>query len=136
YNKRFWKLPLVYGAYVGIGYYLVNNINARQSFNDAYEIRLDVEGRPDFCRSLLCEQIVNSNLSNDSIKARRQSQLKQLQLSYIGVVAVVILTAADAFVDAHLKSFDVDDDLSFRIKPTLQTGPFGTQAGVGLVFNF
>ena len=141
YNKRYWKLPFVYAAYGGIGYYMIYNINRRKSFNAAYAQRLELSELPP-CDDL-CQQIVASNLSTESVKARRATQLKQLQLSYIGVFAVVVLTAAESFVDAHLRSFDVSDDLSLQFKPifdasvpSIVTGSAYGTAGIGLIARF
>ncbi len=137
YNKKYWKLPIVYAGYAGITYFVISNVQLRKGFNEAYAIKLELTDAP-ACTTEACARIVASNLSADSVKARRQAQLKQLQLSYIGIFAVVVLTAADAFVDSHLKTFDVDEDLSFKLKPHFDSGSggFGTNMGMGIVFNF
>lgn len=131
YNKKWWKLPLVYGAYGGMTYLLIYNKSRKKSYDAAYATRLELKDLP--ACDALCLTLVNSSLSVESIKARRTSQNKNLQLSYIGIVATVILAAADSFVDAHLKNFDVSEDLTIQFKPTFSGDQIvGTSFGVGV----
>lgn len=135
YNKRFWKLPLVYGAFAGMTGVLLYNRGNKRSFDAAYAIRLNAD--PPFPCDAGCEAINNSSLSNESIRERRLTASKNLQLSYIGIFAVVVLTAADAFVDAHLKTFDVDEELSYQPRPVVEltSGEPGT-IGFGLALKW
>ena len=72
------------------------------------------------------------------LKQLRDGFDKNKQLSYIGIFALHLVAAAEAFVDCHLKTFDVSDDLSLHIKPSLEPS-FASQfpaMGVGVAFSF
>ncbi len=104
YNKRWWKVPLVYGALGGMVYSIRYNAEQYRRFRDAYIQAL--QGQP--------HEFTPFNLSDQAIKRYRDQFDKRRQLSWIGLVAVHLLQAADAFVDAHLMHFDVSDELSVR----------------------
>jgi len=110
YNKKFWKLPLVYGALGGVIYLIDYNTAGYKVFRDAYASRLD-----DDIDNLFPTIPINS------LKARRDGFDKSRQLSWIGLIGFYLISAGDAFVDAHMKDFNVDDNIS--IVPTIQTEP-------------
>jgi hypothetical protein len=109
YNKKYWKLPLIYAGLGGFGYMFYFN-------NDQYNMyRSDL-------RSLV------NDPSLKTVRGYDQSQLQTQKLYYkkfrdfaiIALGAVYILNIVDANVDAHLKTFDVSDDLSLSIDPLLE----------------
>lgn len=104
YNKRWWKVPLVYGAMGGMVYSIDYNTRNYRRFRDAYILAL--KGLP--------HEFSQFNLETTAIKRYRDQFDKRRQLSWIGLVAVHLLQAAEAFVDAHLMQFDVSDDLSLH----------------------
>lgn len=127
YNRRWWKVPLVFGAMGGIIYTIdLNQTNYRQ-FKQALE---DVSaGRADSFQG---------RFSANTLRTLRDIYDRRTQLSYIGSVAVYGLIAIEAFVDAHLQDFDVDENLSLRLKPSFPVDPLrGTPGvGVGLVLQW
>ncbi len=135
YNKKYWKLPLVYGALGGVIYSInFNTINYKRAQNS-----LDVRNNPnclDGTESYLlieCKDQLSSTPIN-SITAKRNTFDKNKQLSWIGVIGFYLISAGDAFVDAHLKDFSVDDDISFQ--PILETGLNNQPLmGVGLTIS-
>ncbi|MEK7255423.1 MAG: DUF5683 domain-containing protein [Bacteroidota bacterium] len=129
YNKRWWKMPLVYGAYGGLIYAINYNSGWYRRFRDAY--KAEVNGHE--------HEFSGIGYRADDLKQLRDSFDKNKQLSYIGIVAVHLVMSAEAFVDCHLKTFDVSDDLSLKLKlkPAWERLPSGeTWAGVGLSFQF
>ncbi len=104
YNKRWWKVPLVYGAMGAMVYSIDYNTRNYRRFRDAYILAL--QGKP--------HEFSAFNLETDAIRRYRDQYDKRRQLSWIGLVAVHLLQAAEAFVDANLMQFDVSDDLSLR----------------------
>lgn len=126
YNKRWWKAPIVWGGYAALIYAAKYNTKGYKLFRDAY---IDaVNGREhDF-----------PNLDAGDLKRRRDKFDKNKQLSYIGMFGLYIVQAAEAFVDCHLKTFDVSDDLSLRFKPSME--PTYASAypvlGLGMAFTF
>ncbi len=107
YNKRWWKVPLVYGAIGAMVYSIDYNTRNYRSFRDAYILAL--QGKP--------HEFSAFNLETDAIRRYRDQYDKRRQLSWIGLVAVHLLQAAEAFVDANLMQFDVSDDLSIQWRP-------------------
>ena len=120
YNKKWWKIPLVYGAMGGMIYLIDRNTNDYLYFKRAY--RRKVRGLP---HDLTGQGGLDSPTY---LKTYRDQADKNMQLSYIGLVAVFGLSGVEAFVDAHLSSFDVSDDLSLDLKPK--------DLGVSLTLNF
>ena len=56
-----------------------------------------------------------------------------MELSYVGLAAVTLLSGIDAYVDAHMKGFDVSEDLTMKVKPKMDFNPFeGSSIGIGL----
>ena len=117
YNKKYYKIPIVYAALGGIGYILYyNNTNYKQA-------SLDYATDP-------------SDLNERYLRAWRRN----LELSYIGLIAVYALQVIDAYVDAQLYSWDVNDNLSMRVSPSLQplmapTSLTGQSVGLTCSFN-
>jgi hypothetical protein len=123
YNKRWWKLPFVYGAYAGLIASVDFNTKRYKSFRDAYIAELKRQKHP----------YSDTRYSADDLKRIRDIYDKNRQLSYIGIVAVHLLQATEAFVDSHLRTFDISDDLSMKIHPAFQGKPFSSPAvGVGI----
>jgi hypothetical protein len=108
YNKSWWKLPLVYGAMVGMGFTIDYNQSRYRRLRTALDLKR--KGEP--------HEFENTTIDNlQSLKNLRDEYDKNTQLAYVGMFLVYSLQAVEAFVDAHLKSFDVEDDIGFRIRP-------------------
>lgn len=121
YNKKYWKLPLVYGALGGVIYSIRFNTGEYNTMVQSLAIRNgEIIG---------VEDPINSNVPDNAIEAQRNSFDKNRQLSWIGLIGFYLISAGDAFVDAHLKDFNVDDDISFQ--PVFETG-FNNQPVIGL----
>ena len=137
YTKKYWKLPVVYGALGAMGYFISFNTRQYKRFRTAYIYRLDEDPCTidEFADDLGECTSGNERLTAESIRTIRNGYQKNKELSYIGFVIAYILVGVDAFVDAHLLSFDVNDDLSLQIMPQYEGLP--NQSGaVGLHFSF
>jgi hypothetical protein len=144
YNKKYWKLPLVYAA-VGIPAY---SFFYNRSWYTRYRYGLSVFVNGQFNNPAAVSKIdpqikeyINSalHLGYDSayivsgiIQARDQSR-KYEDYSVLYFLLFYALQIVDATVDAHLKDFNVNSDLSFHIRPRAAAGLGGT--GLGLVFD-
>ncbi|HEU4496941.1 MAG TPA: DUF5683 domain-containing protein [Flavobacterium sp.] len=123
YNKKYWKIPIVYGALgTGIGIYAYNNKNYR-TYRDEYKRRLAGGGEEKY------KYLSDSQL----ISAQRQFQ-KNRDLSLIVTVGIYILNIIDANVDAHLLQFNVNDNLSLR--PDLYQEDWSGKQNLGLSLNY
>lgn len=110
YNKRWWKLPIVYGVLGGAGWFVVNSAVQLKKFNTALDQRL--ENIPDQYAGLLTTQQVVAN---------RNFHRRNVQLGAVGFTVLWGLSIVDAVVDAHMKTYDISDDLSIKFKPKVLT---------------
>lgn len=122
YNKKYWKIPIVYGAIgTGVYSYMWNNKKYHQ-YRDAYKNRL--AGKPDDF-----EYLDDSRL----IQGQRFYQ-KNRDLSAIVTVGLYILNIVDANVDAHLMQFNVNDNLS--VKPDLQQDDLNNRQNLAFTLSY
>ncbi len=128
YNKKYWKLPLVYGALAfPISTYSYNK-NWYQKTRFAYTVRMTNDSA-NFGK--IAAELVP--LSKESLRLYRNEFRKNMDFSVIGVLLMWGLNIVDATVDGHLRTFDISDDLTVKIKPTIQRNLTG--AGLSLTFN-
>ncbi len=107
YNKKYWKVPVIYAGLGASGYFIVRNTRQYNEFRDALIARNDPDAT-DAYQGIYTEQQLNT------IKSTYR---RWRDLSYISFIAVYVLQVVDANVDAHLYDFDVSDDLSLRLAP-------------------
>jgi hypothetical protein len=119
YNKKYWKLPIVYGALGITGYILVDNLKTYREYRDAYTIRYNASLPPPDTDSTGYNDLddIYKKISPESIKAARDQFRRYIDYSVLFFLLFWGLNVVDAAVDAHLKSFDVSPDLTFNIKP-------------------
>jgi hypothetical protein len=136
YNKKYWKLPIVYGALGVTGYIFIDNIKTYREYRSAYAIRYRASLPPPLTDSTGYNELkeIYKRISPESIRAARDEFRQYIDYSVLFFVLFWGLNVVDAAVDAHLKAFDVSPDLSLRIKPG-HSEMAGTN-GVSLVFNF
>ncbi len=108
YNKRYWKIPLVYGGLIGFGY-------AMTWYNDQYlkyknELFYILDN--DLTRS-------PSGLSEDQLRSIIDQARRERDYMIVLTGIVYLLNIADAHIDAHLKEFDVNEDLKLKLDPTV-----------------
>jgi hypothetical protein len=123
YNKRYWKAPLVWGAMGGMIYLIDFNKTQKERFETAYGLR--VIGTEE-------DEFVGLISSAEGIKKYRDQYDKYLQQSYLGLVGIYALNALEAYVDAHLKNFDISEDLSLRVNPTFSNDSGTPYVGISL----
>ncbi len=130
YDRRWWKLPLVYGAYGGIIYAIDYNQGFFRRFRNAFDAQAQNPPQP--------HEFSELGLGTTELRALRDKFDKQLQLSFIGLILVHGLVSMEAFVDAHLQSFDISDDLTLQIRPEVLTDPVTRQPmpAIGGVVKF
>ena len=122
YNKKYWKIPIVYGAIGSSLYFYINNNDKYHSYRDAYKQRL--LGLPD-----QYDYLDDTRL----IQAQRFYQ-RNRDLSLLFCVGFYILNIVDANVDAHLIQFNVSDKLSFA--PDVYQNEINYKTNVGVTFNY
>ena len=132
YNRKFWKLPIVYGGLMGCMYAVTWNNRNYQDYSTAYkDIMMDAEepNRPveEFHTSWQDflgvgydpkEWVTNTNFQTQ-LKNRKDYYRRYRDLSIIITVGVYALSIIDAYVDAQLFDFDISPDLSMHWEPSV-----------------
>lgn len=133
YNGRWWKVPFVYGALgATVGVYLFNQENYK-NFQLAYSARLQGDPLPDGLPPEFSSPVLQDPRT---LRIYRDRYNKDRQSWLIYSIGVYGLQAVEALVDAHLRDFDVKEDLSLRLKPTLGVpGPGGMAPGISLTLT-
>ena len=129
-NKKYWKMPIVYGALGTTAYIFFRNIKQFKEANAAYKNAIDGISSND---SLIPEPYYSVRNSPDRIKNFRNEVRQNVDYSVLFFIAFWGLNVVDAAVDAHLKTFDVGDNLSLQIKPGYS--PMANTNGISLVLN-
>lgn len=123
YNRKFWKLPIVYGGFVGCAYAMRWNNQMYRDYSQAYlDIMDDDPNTQSYNQFLhLGAKIDNSNLERYKtiFKNRKDRFRRWRDLSFFCLVAVYALSVVDAYVDASLSEFDISKDLSLKVEPTI-----------------
>lgn len=128
YNKKYWKIPIVYGALgisAGVFFY---NLKTYKQLRQAVIYRLDADTNND---SLINPQFVN--LSTESIRMYRNAFRQNIDYSVLVFLLFWGLNVVDATVDAHLKAFNVSPDITLKLRPSLNY--MGSNPGLSLVFS-
>ena len=123
YNRKYWKLPIVYGGFVGCLYALRWNNQMYKDYSQAYIDLMDNDPQTKSYESFLHlgSKITQDNLSRyqNVFKQRKDKYRKWRDMSIFSLVAVYALSVIDAYVDASLSEFDISKDLSLKVSPTI-----------------
>jgi hypothetical protein len=129
YNRRWWKVPLVYTAVFAA--YGVADFNTRQYNRYRAALTAECFGIADPDCTPTAHEFTPLNISVSALRTARDRADRGRQTAYALLVGTYLLQGIEAFVDAHLRTFDIEDDIGFRIEPALIPGPSPT-LGVGL----
>lgn len=122
YNRRYWKVPIVYAVIGGLAYLTIENQKQYRRYKTAYSNELI--GEP--------HEFSNLNLPAYVLKNARDETRKSMEEAYIFLTLAYVVQIAEAYVDAHLQDFDVTDNLSIRWAPTQINTPSGPIPGFGI----
>jgi hypothetical protein len=133
FNKKYWKIPIVYGALAIPVATFIYNKNWYDKTSYAYQIKYynDTSVVSDLPTDDIDPQI--QPLSTESTRIYRNDFRQNMDFSVLAFLLLWGLNVADAAVDGHLKSFNVNDDLSLRIKPGY--APMGNTNGLSLILE-
>ena len=128
YNRKYWKLPIFYGGMVGCIYAITWNGQMYKDYSQAYMDIMDDDPATQSYNSFLHlgTTIDEGNMSyyQEVFRKRKDRYRRWRDLSTFALVGVYVLSIIDAYVDASLSDFDISDDLSLHVAPTL----IGTQS--------
>lgn len=127
YNRKYWKLPIVYGGFVGCLYAMRWNNQMYNDYSQAYMDLMDEDPTTQSYNQFLHlgAVITDSNQSRyeSLFKKRKDYYRKYRDLSIFCLIGVYALSVIDAYVDASLSEFDISEDLSLRVEPVvMKTG--------------
>lgn len=141
YNRRYWKLPIVVGGFMGLAYATNWNNNQYQDYLQGYRDLLDNDPQSnsymDFFPPTVSESDLDHKWLEQVFKSRKDYARRNRDLCIIGLVALYALCMLDAYVDASLTHFDVGPDLAVDWAPTLMSpAGGGSRPAVGLNWAF
>lgn len=137
YNRKYWKLPIVYGCFVGVTYAIVWTSNQYSDYMRGYKEACDVDPNTNYHLQLLPTGYP-ANQAEQYMLTQLNSFRRYRDLCIVAGVAVFALSVIDAYVDAQLANFDVSPDLSMKIRPKFDTvyNTGKTAVGCQIQFNF
>ena len=141
YNRKLWKLPIVYGGYVGCIYALTWNQSTYMDYQNAYVDIMDNDPNTKSYEDFLPPHYeIDTSMEDwlkDVFKQRKNKYRRYRDLSIFAFAGMYIVAAIDAYVDAELSHFDISPDLSMRVEPNFMMDHRGTPtAGFSLAINF
>ena len=123
YNRKYWKLPIIYGGFVGCAYAMSWNNQMYHDYSQAYlDIMDDDPNTQSYNQFLhLGAQIDASNIERykEIFRKRKDRYRRWRDMSMFVMIGVYAFSVIDAYVDASLSEFDISDDLSLRVEPTV-----------------
>lgn len=135
YNKKYWKIPIVYTALGIPAYQFVDNLKWYNRTKYAYLVVSTNSSNPDSLAKVhpQLKPFVDRKLGNELLNYRNEFR-RNVDYSVLFFLVFWGLNIVDATVDAHLKDFDVSPDLSLRVRPGYS--PTGQTYGISLVLAF
>lgn len=128
YNRKYWKVPIIYGGFAGLGYAI--GINQKR-FND-YRVGFKLVANDSSISSYIVD---GQSYSQSQLKELKDFYARNRNISIIFTTVLYTLNIIDAAVDAHLFEFDVSEDLSMRIEPVYQYNMGNGQSFTGIKLN-
>ncbi len=123
YNRKYWKLPIIYGGFVGCAYAITWNNQMYHDYSQAYlDIMDDDPNTQSYNQFLhLGATIDESNIDRykEIFRKRKDKFRRWRDMGVFVMIGVYAFSVIDAYVDASLSEFDISDDLTLRVEPTV-----------------
>jgi len=123
YNRKYWKLPIIYGGFMGCIYALTWNNMMYKDYSQAYLDIMDNDpGTARYNKFLhLGVEINDQNIERykSLFKSRKDKYRRWRDLSFFVMLGVYAISVIDAYVDAELSEFDISKDLSLKVSPAV-----------------
>ena len=142
YNKKYWKIPIIYAGFGTIGYFIGWNNGFYSTYKLAYSDLTDDDPTTDSYLDLEATQYYDLDDPTDfnnfksGLSKQQDYYRRNRDLLIIGMVAFYGLNIIDASVDAHLFDFDISEDLTLNWQPAVKTFDKQLVYGVYCTFNF
>jgi hypothetical protein len=125
YNRKYWKLPIVYGGFVGCLYAYNWNSQMYKDYRQAYLDIMDSDPNTDSYKDFFrpgYDFDANKEYVENVFKKRKDRYRRWRDLSIFATIAVYALSVVDAYVDAQLANFDISEDINLSIEPHIMNG--------------
>lgn len=116
YNKKYWKIPIVYAGIGTIYYFAHTNGESYRNYRDAFDYKSGINN--DVNNEII--DIANK-YSGENLISLRDYYRRNMELSWIIMALWYGINIIDACVDAHFFEYDIGDDLTLKVEPTIQT---------------
>ncbi len=145
YNRRYWKLPIVVGAFMGLGYATSWNNTMLRDYTTAYSDIMDndptTESYKDFFAPGVNVDDIDKTYLTNLLRSRKNFYRRNRDLCIICMIGVYLVAMVDAYVDAQLAHFDISPGLSVDVAPAImpsESRSFNSLPAVGVqwAFNF
>ncbi len=146
YNRKYWKLPIIYGGMMGCIYALTWNNTMYKDYSQAFiDISDDDPTTASYTKFMHLGRVIddtNINRYTNLFKKRKDKYRRWRDLSFFVMVGVYALSVIDAYVDAELSVFDISRDLSLKVHPTVIGNPtvnnpiYASSLGLNCQLNF
>ena len=142
YNRKYWKLPIIYGGFAGCAYALTWNgkmyKDYMQAYKDASKGNWDASSITDLLPPGYIDRVSQTQIV-EPLRKRKDTYRRYRDLSIFAFIGVYLISVIDAYVDAELSNFDITPDLSMRIEPAVINNPYSSgtsNKSVGLQCSF
>lgn len=141
YNRKYWKLPIIYGGFAGCAYALTWNGKMYKDYSQAYKDAMNGNMQSSSITDLLPPgYTISESQLKELLRKRKDTYRRYRDLSIFAFIGVYLISVIDAYVDAELSNFDITPDLSMRVEPTVinnqMTGSSNRSVGVQCSFRF
>lgn len=140
YNRRYWKLPIIVGGYMGLAYATDWNNQMLSDYTKAYRDLMDndpdTKSYMDFFAPSVQETQLSKSWLENTFRSRKNYFRRNRDLCIIGMVGVYLLAILDSYVDASLCHFDVSPVLTMDWSPTIITESHSAARAYGLQCAF
>mgnify|MGYP006908800779 FL=1 len=123
YNRKYWKLPIIYGGFIGCIYALTWNNMMYKDYSQAYLDLMDNDPNTASYNKFLHLGVKidssNEERYKEIFRNRKDKYRRWRDMSFFVMIGVYALSVIDAYVDAELSVFDISKDLSLKVEPTV-----------------
>ena len=130
YNKKYWKIPIIYAGLGALTYFAIDNHNSYIKYRDAYIARINNEEG---------SEKIMPQYTTENIRVYKNIYWKDRDFMIIMTAVLYSLNILDAVVDAHFFTYDISDDLSLMLQPSIEPTMGlnrGTATGFGICLQF
>lgn len=124
YNKKYWKIPIIYAGIIVSGYYIYDNQKKYTDYKEAYLKNIDDNPEND---------VYINNYTNAQLLILKDHYRRNREISLLCLSLTYIVNIVDASVDAHLFDYEINEDISLKIRPIIMAN--NGSHGLSLSFN-